>query len=79
MAIGTRKERRQFLPSHERRRVYAPRFLMNSMLIDHPFSRRIHAAAGIIISTVEDYYLTTADAMEAEHTNDKPWAKHFLA
>jgi len=49
------------------------------MLIDHPFSRRIHAAAGIIISTVEDYYLTTADAMEAEHTNDKPWAKHFLA
>lgn len=40
---------------------------MNSTLIDHLFSRRFNAAAGII-STIEDNYLTTADAMKAEHT-----------
>jgi beta-lysine 5,6-aminomutase alpha subunit len=40
---------------------------MKSTLIDHPFARRINTAAGII-STVEDNYLTTADAIEAEHT-----------
>ncbi len=37
-------------------------------LIDQLFSRRINAAAGIIINTGEDNYLTTADALEAEHT-----------
>lgn len=37
-------------------------------LIDQFFSRRINAAAGIIINTGEDNYLTTADALEAEHT-----------
>ena len=37
-------------------------------LIDQLFSRRINAAAGIIINTGEDNYLTTDDALEAEHT-----------
>ncbi len=37
-------------------------------LIDQLFSRRINAAAGIIINTGEDNYLTTADALEAEHS-----------
>jgi beta-lysine 5,6-aminomutase alpha subunit len=36
--------------------------------IDQLFSRRINAAAGIIINTGEDNYLTTADALQAEHT-----------
>ena len=33
-------------------------------LIDQRFSRRINAAAGIVINTGEDNYLTTADAVE---------------
>src|SRR5712692_612465 len=37
-------------------------------LIDQLFSRRINAAAGIIINIGEDNYLTTDDALEAEHT-----------
>ncbi len=37
-------------------------------LIDQLFSRRINAVAGIIINTGEDNYLTTADALEAEHS-----------
>ena len=41
---------------------------MKRTLIDQFFSRRINAAAGIIINTGEDNYLTTADALEAEHT-----------
>jgi beta-lysine 5,6-aminomutase alpha subunit len=41
---------------------------MKRTLIDQLFSRRINAAAGIIINTGEDNYLTTADALEAEHT-----------
>lgn len=41
---------------------------MRRTLIDQFFSRRINAAAGIIINTGEDNYLTTADALEAEHS-----------
>jgi beta-lysine 5,6-aminomutase alpha subunit len=41
---------------------------MQRTLVDQLFSRRINAAAGIIINTGEDNYLTTADAIEAEHT-----------
>src|SRR5256714_3221825 len=41
---------------------------MRRTLIDQLFSRRINAAAGIIINTGEDNYLTTADALETEHT-----------
>lgn len=41
---------------------------MKRTLVDQLFSRRINAAAGIIINTGEDNYLTTADALEAEHT-----------
>src|SRR6266576_1430410 len=41
---------------------------MKRTLIDQLFSRRINSAAGIIINTCEDNYLTTADALEAEHT-----------
>jgi beta-lysine 5,6-aminomutase alpha subunit len=41
---------------------------MKRTLIDQLFSRRINAAAGIIINTGEDNYLTTADALEGEHT-----------
>jgi beta-lysine 5,6-aminomutase alpha subunit len=37
-------------------------------LIDQQFSRMINAAAGIIINTGEDNYLTTADAVEEAHT-----------
>ncbi len=37
-------------------------------LVDQHFSRRICAAARIIINTGEDNYLTTADAVEAAHT-----------
>ncbi|MGI5853716.1 MAG: lysine 5,6-aminomutase subunit alpha [Bacillota bacterium] len=37
-------------------------------LADQHFSRMINAAAGIIINTGEDNYLTTADAVEAAHT-----------
>ena len=37
-------------------------------LVDQFLSRRICAAAGIIINTGEDNYLTTADAVEAAHT-----------
>ena len=33
-------------------------------LVDQNFSRRINAAAGIVINTGEDNYLTTADAVE---------------
>jgi len=36
--------------------------------VDQHFSRQICAAAGIIINTGEDNYLTTADAVEAAHT-----------
>jgi len=41
---------------------------MKRTLVDQLFSRRINTAAGIIINTGEDNYLTTADALEAEHT-----------
>ncbi len=41
---------------------------MKRTLVDQLFSRRINAAAGIIINTGEDNYLTTADAIESEHT-----------
>jgi beta-lysine 5,6-aminomutase alpha subunit len=41
---------------------------MKRTLIDQLFSRRINAAAGIIINTGEDNYLTTANALEAGHT-----------
>lgn len=41
---------------------------MQRTLVDQLFSRRINAAAGIIINTGEDNYLTTADAIESEHT-----------
>ncbi len=37
-------------------------------LVDQHFSRRINAAAGIVINTGEDNYLTTADAFEQAHT-----------
>src|SRR5678809_1398862 len=33
-------------------------------LVDQGFSRRINAAAGVVINTGEDNYLTTADAVE---------------
>lgn len=36
--------------------------------VDQYFSRLINAAAGVIINTGEDNYLTTADAVEAAHT-----------
>jgi len=41
---------------------------MKRTLFDQLYSRRINADAGIIINTGEDNYLTTADALEAEHT-----------
>jgi beta-lysine 5,6-aminomutase alpha subunit len=41
---------------------------MKRTFADQLFSRRINAAAGIIINTGEDNYLTTADALEAGHT-----------
>lgn len=41
---------------------------MQRTLIDQGFSRMINSAAGIIINTGEDNYLTTADAFEEAHT-----------
>jgi len=41
---------------------------MQRTLIDQEFSRTINAAAGIIINTGEDNYLTTSDAFEEAHT-----------
>lgn len=41
---------------------------MQRTLIDQSFSRMINAAAGIIINTGEDNYLTTSDAYEEAHT-----------
>lgn len=41
---------------------------MQRTLTDQAFSRRISAAAGLIINTGEDNYLTTADAYQAGHT-----------
>ncbi len=41
---------------------------MRRTLIDQGFSRMINGAAGIIINTGEDNYLTTADAFEEAHT-----------
>ena len=41
---------------------------MQRTLIDQSFSRMINGAAGIIINTGEDNYLTTADAYEQAHT-----------
>lgn len=41
---------------------------MQRTLIDQHFARAVQAAAGIIINTGEDNYLTTADAFEAAHT-----------
>jgi len=41
---------------------------MQRTLIDQSFSRLVNAAAGIIINTGEDNYLTTADAYEEAHT-----------
>jgi beta-lysine 5,6-aminomutase alpha subunit len=48
---------------------------MQRTLIDQLFARRINAAAGILINTEEDNYLTTADALEAGYTMI---ASHFL-
>lgn len=48
---------------------------MRRTLIDQLFSRCINAAAGIIINTGEDNYLTTADPLEAGHT---VIASHFI-
>ncbi len=41
---------------------------MRRTLIDQGFSRMINGAAGVIINTGEDNYLTTADAFEEAHT-----------
>ncbi len=41
---------------------------MQRTLTDQAFSRRVSAAAGILINTGEDNYLTTADAFESAHT-----------
>lgn len=41
---------------------------MQRTLIDQSFSRMINGAAGVIINTGEDNYLTTADAFEEAHT-----------
>lgn len=41
---------------------------MQRTLIDQGFSRMVNGAAGIIINTGEDNYLTTADAYEEAHT-----------
>jgi beta-lysine 5,6-aminomutase alpha subunit len=41
---------------------------MQRTFVDQHFSRMVHAAAGIIINTGEDNYLTTADAVDAAHT-----------
>lgn len=41
---------------------------MRRTLIDQYFSRMVNGFAGIIISTGEDNYLTTADAFEEAHT-----------
>ncbi len=41
---------------------------MQRTLIDQEFSRMINAAAGVIINTGEDNYLTTSDAYEEAHT-----------
>lgn len=41
---------------------------MQRTLLDQNFSRLINAAAGVIINTGEDNYLTTADAFEEAHT-----------
>lgn len=41
---------------------------MQRTLIDQSFSRMINGAAGIIINTGEDNYLTTSDAFEEAHT-----------
>lgn len=40
---------------------------MKRTLIDQAFSRLINGAAGIVINTGEDNYLTTADAVEEAH------------
>ncbi len=37
-------------------------------LVDQDFSRMVNAAAGIVINTGEDNYLTTADAFQQAHT-----------
>ncbi len=41
---------------------------MQRTLIDQSFSRMVNGAAGIIINTGEDNYLTTSDAWEEAHT-----------
>ncbi|MQA98920.1 MAG: lysine 2,3-aminomutase [Actinobacteria bacterium] len=41
---------------------------MQRTFVDQHFSRMVHAAAGIVINTGEDNYLTTANAIEAAHT-----------
>ncbi|MEA4811656.1 MAG: lysine 5,6-aminomutase subunit alpha [Anaerolineaceae bacterium] len=41
---------------------------MQRTLIDQAFSRMINGAAGVIINTGEDNYLTTSDAYEEAHT-----------
>lgn len=48
---------------------------MRRTMIDQLFSRRINAAAGILINTGEDNYLTTVDALEAGYTMI---ASHFI-
>ena len=41
---------------------------MRRTFVDQHFSRMVHAAAGIIINTGEDNYLTTANAIDSAHT-----------
>ena len=41
---------------------------MQRTFVDQRFSRMVHAAAGIVINTGEDNYLTTADAIASAHT-----------
>jgi beta-lysine 5,6-aminomutase alpha subunit len=41
---------------------------MQRTFVDQHFSRMVHAAAGIVINTGEDNYLTTANAIDAAHT-----------
>ena len=48
---------------------------MQRTFVDQHFSRMVHAAAGIVINTGEDNYLTTANAIESAHT---VLASHFL-
>lgn len=41
---------------------------MQRTFVDQRFARMVHAAAGIVINTGEDNYLTTANAVDSAHT-----------